>query len=325
MKHACNIPGILISYCICFLLLWPGDGRGQESAPEVTPTDVYYTAKAIDASLSAAHGLISDFNRKRISNNIRPRNSYQKLLSVADEFNFLYNNAIDPARLEEARNVDALNTGPAELFHVLLLIREVLVAKNQFIPWAGQRIPKTPSDVTQMLRQISSHLVELALKRGLDTDWASAAYVYDAIVKDLLPGVQAAADEAGLRYEPFAFPRQPVRDVIPLNTLRLLQRIYYNISRFYSQKLTYFPLLLIPVNDCDEVTAADVFDLIKAVSAEIKAMGGSISPSPEMLRQYGEWRKNKSEIVPGDVFRLLQYLLVLSEQLADKNTEEAKP
>ena len=58
------------------------------------------------------------------------------------------------------------NAKPADVYRVLSLIKDVLVAKNNFIEFTGLRGPKTPNDVFQMMRQISMHHHEIAKKKN---------------------------------------------------------------------------------------------------------------------------------------------------------------
>ncbi|MDM8552626.1 hypothetical protein QUF72_21260 [Desulfobacterales bacterium HSG2] len=289
-----------------------------EEPETITPTDVYYLAKSIDDSLVAMYGLTSEFNKKRLSNNIRPRNVYEKLLSVADEFNLIHGNVIDRSRLNAAREVDILTTKPRDPYRILSLIKDYLVLQNKFLEHTESRTPKTPSDVAHLLRQISYHHVEIARKKGMVTNWSTPGQVYDAIVKDILPVVKGVANEAGLEYDDYPFPKQPLTGVIPLNVSKLLQHLYKNISEHYKTRGWYDPLVLIEINDCDDISPGDSFDFVKVISAEFKAMSGNKRLSSQTAERYRVWKDSKERIVPGDVYRLLQYNYILSKRALKK-------
>jgi len=288
---------------------------------DIMPTDIYYLAKSIDDSLISAYGLTSIFEKKMLSSNIRPRNSYQKLLSLADEFNLLHNNAISKAKLDAARQVDTLATKPGDLYNVLSLIKNHLVRKDMFFESAEMRSPKTPSDVTHMLRQISFHHIEIAEMKNIPYDWSTPAQVYDAVMRDILPVVTGVADEAGVEYEPYPFPRQPEKGVIPRNITKIIQHIYGNIAQYYKKKGNYDSLVLIEVSDCDDISPGDSFDLVKAISAELRAMSGDRQPDTKVLDRYKTWKASKEKIGPGDVYRLLQHIYILSKTILEHSAK----
>ena len=166
-----------------------------------------------------------------------------------------------------------------------------------------------------MLRQITWHHIQIAEQKGIVTDWAAVPRVYDAVVKNLLPAAQAIAVDAGVAYQNYPFPRQPVHDVMPRHIYKLISHIYNNIARYYRQTTDYEPIALLEVNDCDEVSPADVFDLIEIVAAELNAEIG-IKPLPAAtLEQYAAWREKQETIVPGHTFRLGQYIYILTKRV----------
>ncbi len=309
---------VIITFSILIILL-PGTPGPYafESGGKITPVDVFYLAKSIDDSLISLYDLRYEFKKKKLSNNIRPRNSYQKLLTLADEFNLLHYNAIDRAKLDRARKVDVVNTRPADLYNVLSLIKGYLDSRGAYIEHTGERLSKTPSDVTHMLRQISYHHIEIAKQKNIPMNWSTPPQVYEAIMQDILPVVHTVAEEVGYKHNPFDFPIQPVKEIVPRNLTKLLQNIYKNISAYYINKEGYDPLVLIEVNDCDDIEPGDSFDLIKAISAELKAMSGTMTLDSETAARYGRWKNAKSTIAPGDVYRLLQYNYILSKRILE--------
>jgi hypothetical protein len=142
------------------------------------------------------------------------------------------------------------------------------------------------------------------------------------VVKNFLPAAQAMADEAGVSYQDYPFPRQPVHDVAPRNIYKLLSHIYDNIARYYQVKHDYDPLEFLEVNDCDEISPADVFDLIQIVTAELKAEIEFPPLAAATAGQYAAWREKQDAIVPGHTFRLGQYLYMLTKRVRETTREE---
>jgi hypothetical protein len=292
-------------------------GPAAQAWGDITPTDVYYLAKSADDSLISMYELSSELTKKRISNNLRPRNVYQKVLSVADEFNFLHPNALDSLKLSEANNLDMSRTGPSDVHKILGLIKDYLKAKGSFIENFETRNPKTPNDVFQMLRQISMHHHEIVRKKGLITDWAKPERVYEAVVANVLPVTQDLAAKEKVAYKSFAFPKQAVSGVIPRYVYKLLYHMYQNLSDYYMNKGGYDPIILEQVNDCDKISPEDVFDLTLILAAELKAKGGKKTLGRETAAQYKSWKEGKEKIVPGDVFRLIQHNFILSKKILE--------
>lgn len=286
------------------------------AAQEITPTDVWYLAKSIDDSLVRMYDLKESFNKKLISNALRPRNVFQKALDVADKINTLHNNAIERSKLIEAAKVTDMNrTKPGDVHEVLSLIKAHLVQKDAFTEYTGEKNSKSPSDVFQMMRQISLHCYEIAKQKGIVTNWATAAQVYEAVVTNLLPAVQAMADEAGIKYQDYLFPRQAISGVVPRYVYKLLYHVYNNISKYYMYKGNYEPLSFTEVNDCDDISPADVFDLAQIIAAELKANIGVRPLKSETATRYAAWKSSHEEILPGHVFRLIQYNFILSKSI----------
>jgi len=295
-------------------ILSAAEAQNTETWKTITPTDVYYLAKTIDNSLVSVYDLTSVLEKKRISNNLRPRNVYQKALSVAEEFNLLHGNIINQANLNDAYNIDMAKSKPEDVYKVLSLMSDVLTSKNSFTEITETKTPKVPSDVFQMMRQISMHHHEIAKKKNIQTIWATPAQVYDAVVKNIMPVSYSIAKETGKEYEAFLFPKQPMSGVIPRNVYNLLYHLYNNIAAYYTGKGEYDPVILEKINDCDETSPADVFDLTQIISAELKAKSGNKSLDSESIARYNKWKEGKDKILPGDTFRLLQYNFILTKR-----------
>ena len=187
-----------------------------QTPQEITPTEVYYLAKSLDRSLERMYSISDEpFLKKRISENLRPRNVYQKALSVVEEFRVLHPDAFDVDVLTADQQVEASQTKPKDVYNLLRTIGDYLAARGLLVEVDEIRENKVPSDVYQMLRQITWHHIQIAEHKGIVTDWAVVPRVYDAVVKNFLPAAQSMADEAGVSYQDYPFPRQPVSDVTP--------------------------------------------------------------------------------------------------------------
>jgi len=284
---------------------------------EITPTEVYYLAKSIDDSLVKKYQLEGTYEKKRISNNLRPRNVFEKVLDFSEKFNTLHDQAIDRNKLAGVSKVaDISRTVPADVYAVLNVIKEYMAAEGFFTEYSGEKSPKVPGDVFYLMRQLSWRCSEIAKKKGIVTNWASPAQVYESAVTTLLPSVQAMAGEAGLKYEDYPFPRQPVSGVLPRYNYNLMYHVYNNISKYYMYKKgNYEPVVFLEVNDCDDISPADVFDLTQIVVSELKANIGIRTLSPEIAANYARWKESHAEILSGHVFRLIQYNFILSKKV----------
>lgn len=285
---------------------------------EITPTEVYYLAKSLDASLERMYSISDEpFLKKRISENLRPRNVYQKALSVVEEFRVLHPDAVAMEELTAAQRVDASQTTPSDVYNLLSKIADYFAVRGMLVEIEDIREKKVPSDVYQMLRQLTWHHIQIAEHKDIVTDWAAVPRVYEAVVKNFLPAAQSMADESGVSYQDYPFPRQPVHDVAPRNIYKLISHIYGNIARYYQLKHEYDPIELLEVNDCDEISPTDVFDLIQIVVAELKAEIGVKPLAATTAEQYAAWRERQDSIVPGHTFRLGQYIYILTKRVLE--------
>ena len=306
---------------IMFITLLSAAHVSRASEGQTTPVDVYYLAKSIDDSLVSVYGLPHEFRKKKLSSNTRPRNNYHQAVSMTEEFNLLHPGAIDSGKLSEVRQIDVLKARPSDIFAMLSLIKDYLVSAGHYTEYHGERTPKVPSDVNYMLRQISHHHLEIARQKKIQTNWSTPERVYDAIMNEILPVVHQIAEDVGYPYKAYEFPMQPVRGILPLNITELLQHIYANLSSHYIKSIEYEPLILTEANECDEITSGDSFDLIKAISPELRAMAGKMTLDSDTAVKYERWRQSKSEIVTGDIFRLLQYVYILSEKILESKIQ----
>ncbi len=316
MKNRQKCFAVVVMFFL-FSALFPAVSFGQTSE-EITFTDVYYLAKSIDDSLVQMYQLTGKLNKKRISNNLRVRNVYMKALSVAEEFNDLHANALNNLALSEAYSIDINQAKPANVYAILSLIKDYLISKDKFAESAEDKTAKTPNDVFQMTRQISLHHTETAGKMNMKTEWGTPAQVYETVVTGIMPAVEGIADEAGIKHNEFSFPKQPVSGVKPRNVYHLLTQVYKNISGYYMNRGGYDPIVPETINDCDDISPADVFDLAGIISAELKARTGNKALNAKTAGSYSRWKESKDKIVPGDVFRLIQYNFILSKNVLKK-------
>ncbi len=326
MKSSCMINGFDckgISVILLLSALFVMTVSGTGAAGEITSTEVYYLVKAVDDSLVRMYQLEGAFEKKRISSNIRPRNVFEKVIDLTEKFDMLHNHAIGRDRLAELSKVsDMSRIVPADVYAVMSLMKDYMAKEGTFTEYTGEKSPKVPSDVFHLMRQLSWRCSEIAKKKGIATDWATPAQVYESVVTTLLPAVQAMAGEASLKYEDYPFPRQPVSGVVPRYVYNLLYHTYSNISKYYMYKKgNYEPVVFLEVNDCDDISPADVFDLTQVIVSELKANIGVKTLSPETAAAYAKWKESHAEILPGHVFRLIQYNYVLSKKVLEGKSE----
>ncbi len=112
----------------------------------------------------------------------------------------------------------------------------------------------------------------------------------------------------------FLFLNSRCTGIMPRNVYNLLFHLYVNISKYYINKGEYDPIILEKMNDCDEISPADVFDLTQVIAAELKAKSGNKTLDSESMTNYTRWKEGKDKIVPGDVFRLIQYNFILTKR-----------
>ena len=74
--------------------------------------------------------------------------------------------------------------------------------------------------------------------------------------------------------------------VVPRNIYKILSQIYRNIARYYMRTGDYDPLDLSEMNECDEITPADVFDLVQVITAELKVKVGAKSLDSDSASRY---------------------------------------
>ena len=83
-----RVVSMLIFVLFQFLIF--GTAFGQR-----TPTDVFYLGKGIDQSIVKPNRLTSVFRKERLSDNLNPRNVFQRAIFLVEEFNTIYENVAD--------------------------------------------------------------------------------------------------------------------------------------------------------------------------------------------------------------------------------------
>lgn len=284
-----------------------------------SPAYSYYQAAEIIESYKKMFGIEDTFQKKMISRNLRPTHVYERTLEMMEEFAALFPDAISKDQREQAYTVNPDEATSVETTYILNFIKTELKRQGTYEPYYELRSPKTPSDVYQIMRKLGWFHRQIAAQRGIETDWDRVERVYTTVVVKLLPSVYAIADDAEVSYQPYAFPRQPSRGVRSRNIYKLVIALYDNIMQAYAlqQQTSENIVQFVEVNDCDEITPADVFDLEQIVAAELRLFNPELQPSEQLLERFETWKASQTKLAPGHTFRLLQHLYLLTEQVLE--------
>ncbi|MEM9398573.1 MAG: hypothetical protein AAF984_00035 [Verrucomicrobiota bacterium] len=274
----------------------------------VKPTDVYYLTLGIDESLKAAYGLDSEYKAQPITLNAKPRNVYHKALAVVEEFAALHPGSIDLVRYKKLQGLDSDEIKPSHVYEVLTLIKNYFTYKQAFKEYQGPRESKAPSHVFQKLREVSYHHLEIAKQKDMKMNWATPGRVFEANIAEVVPLLYSLAKEVGVPYQRYGFPMRGQQDIKPRHVYKLLQMTYKKLATYYQNTSGYQPIVLDEIKNLDGVTPADVFDLTKILTAELKVLRGGVNAfDMELSLKYSEWKESKSKIAPGDVYPLVQH------------------
>ena len=281
-----------------------------------TPAYSYYLAENILRSYQQMFQLQDDFQKKAISNNLRPRNVYERTLGVMEEFDTLFPGVITQQQRDSAYAVNADKATPKEISGILSLILNELEKQNALVEYSGLRSAKTPNDVYQIMRKIGWFHRKIAVQQNLETNWDSVDRVYETVVYKFLPVVYAIANKKGLEYKSYAFPRQPSRQVKPRNIYKLVIALYKQIVQYdaFHGDEAVESVQFVEVNDCDDISPADVFDLEQVVAAELRLKHPGLQVSGQLDSRFNSWRSSQDKLAPGHTFRLLQHLYILIER-----------
>ena len=300
------------------LLLWGNTVLSvyTSASTEIAPTDVWNLAKSIDDSIQRRYDIDSSYNKNYLTYSAKPRNVFQRVIFLAEEYNVIHPDGVDLSEVEKARKKEAEDIRPQDVYNVLLLIKESLVAENHWVEMTGMEGEKEPSDVYQMLRQISYHLSQAAEQLGLPA-WAIPARVYEANCVQVLPMLMSAVTAAaGKKPDPFQFPKSAMRGIRPIDIFWLQRMIYQDIGEFYKKQKSYEPIKFEDPRHLNRITPADVFDLTQVIIGELKVLLGDTQElDSEIANRYAKWRTEKQHVLPGDVYHLVRYNLRLASLL----------
>lgn len=281
-----------------------------------TPAYSYYLAEGIMQSYQTLFQIADTFQKKPMSANLIPRHVFARTLETLEEFETLYPGVISTQQHDAAQAIDLEKATPTEITGILNLIRVELERQGTFREYDGPRSAKIPSEVYQQLRKLGWFHRQIAIQRRIETTWDTVDLVYNTVVREILLTVYALADASKTVYTPYAFPKQPSRDIQPRHIYKLVVALYNNVMRYDSLRGDVAETVkFTEINDCDEITPADVFDLEQIVAAEFTHKYPNLSPSAEIFSNFTSWRAAQEKLAPGHTFRLLQHLFLLTEDL----------
>ncbi len=289
---------------------------GPPLLAQITPSDVYYLARDIDRNLLRIFNhRVANFDKTPLSDNIKPRNVYQKACYIAEEYGVLQPNAISSEKVAELLNRDSSNIGPGDVYGVLSLIQKDLQRRNR---WREDeevtKTSKTPSEVFQMLRKLSLHNLQIARKRDLQVDWASPARVYHLNVTHVMPILRTFGDSSGFKSEAFQFPAEAAADVKPRHIFAFQSTLYREMGEHFKAENGYQPVLFRDYTKMKNIDPGDVFDLTLIVLGELRALMQNATLDQSSAQAYNDWRAAKDKVGPGDVYHLLRYNFFVAVQ-----------
>ena len=313
---------LMVGFALCLSSSFV-NAQDRYSGIEIgTPAYSYYLAENILRSYEQMFQIQDNFQKKAISNNLRPRNVYERTLGVMEEFDTLFPGVITQQQRDAAYAVDADKAGPKEISGILMLMLHELERQNALVEYSGPRSAKTPNDVYQIMRKIGWYHRKIASQRELKTNWDSVDRVYETVVYKFLPTVYAIADERELSYESYAFPMQPSQQVKPRNIYKLVVALYQQIVQYDAlhEGEALEAVQFVAITDCDEISPADVFDLGQIVAAELRLTHPHLQISGQLDSRFSSWRAAQDKLLPGHTFRLLQHLYITIERSVQETT-----
>ncbi len=293
-----------------------GNAEGADNK-KVTPTDVYYLLKSVDESIMNDNGLSSEFTKQPLSLNINPRNVFQKLVNVIAEFNTLYPKSVSNKLVSIKVGNVGNNPLASDVYGIVSLMKEALNKKNAFNMTTDEISPKNPSDVFQLLRQLSVHIGEASDKKGVNVkSFWSAARVYEANYLVFLAGVQKLAKDHGIGYAKYTHPTMPESGKKPKDVFSKITSSHNRLSSYYV-KITngsYTSVALEDIVDKGSITPVDVFDLVQIAIGELKYISGEVAHGRAEKFQYNSWAKS-TKVQPGHVYVLVSYIESITKTL----------
>ncbi len=294
-----------------------------DSADEITSTDVYYLLKSIDDSLVEMHELYTEFDKEQFANNNKLNSNFQRAIKLAEEFSYLHTNVFGQSsisrkqlqRLEKEANYAHIQ--PEDVYDVISIIKNVLLSGGNFIEYKGERKEKTPSDVYQMMRQTAySHL--LIFNKRNPIPWNKPERVYEANFFEIYPMLIKIVREKGHVPEIFSFPQKPATGILPRDVYNAEIYLYDLVQKYLTSKMSnYEPVYIVQTKYLTKIEPSDVFDLAQIIIAELKSVSGNPQKlDRQTLSRYYSWKSDKlHNIIPGDVYNLVQYNISLLESL----------
>lgn len=308
---------VVCLYLSCLAMwTWPaGAGAEGENAGPGTSAHDFYIAQGIIDTYSAMFDIRNEFQRKPISDNLNSRNVFPRALAALDEFNALFPDVIHRTNIDAAHAVGLDKAGPMEIMAVLTLMQEALAQQTAFQEYTGTKTSKSSSELYQILRELGWFHREIAKKKRMTVTWDKVERVYETVITGLLPSVYKAAETRSVRHENYPFPKQPVDNVTPHNIYKLITVLYNDLMSLQPRDGARDAVRILPVNDCDTVTPAEVFDLEQVVVAELAARDPSLTVPRNIGEAYAEWKKGRDKLAPGHTFRLLQHLYDIIKEI----------
>lgn len=292
-----------------------GEGEYEGTAID-KPAFSYYLVQGIIDTYRTRFGIADRFDRRPISDTLKTRNVYHRAVAALEEFATLFPDTISPGRIDGFRAINPNHATSNEVAYILILMRDALREDGFFNEYLNFRTSKTPSDVYQIMRKLGWFHREIAHHQGLEITWDKVDRVYETVVRDFMPTIYRLADEREIPYQSYPFPEQPVADVMPYNIYKLILVIYENVLTTRSEAwLQQNAVRFAPINDCDVITPAEVFDMEQVVAAEFRALFPQEWLSHLIEQRYLEWRSEREALVSGHTFRLLQHLYGITKAL----------
>lgn len=290
----------------------------------ITPTDVYYLAKSIDNSLITKYSLHSKFIRPLITNNANPRNVYQKAISLAEEFAQIHpkifgENPLNLGALNSLKQYAGDNIQPKHVYSVVHLTKQQLILEGSYIEYLGVKEEKTPSDVFQMLRQISFHHIEIIQQQSA-LKWNKPVRVFEINLFEIYPLLHHIAKNNNIDLKDYSFPLKSTENIRPIDVYRAQLELHGLLEKYYFlKKQDYKPVEFLTPSDNNNINPGDVYDLSRIILGEFKSFeGGSGKLKKEVSVQYYNWKNKKGSIVPGDVYNLVQYNVFILKKILSK-------
>ena len=285
--------------------------HAQEPAADmvITPTDVYYLAESINASLMATYGVADDFSAEWISRNLKPANVLLRTKWIVRSASVaLEGFDITQGEAKEVLDAEPNPVKPGHVYSTLGALRSFLESKNAYAEHQGKQITRTPSDVYHNVRRLSHTLANISRKNGNKPFWQIPAGPYQIQAEEIMPYVETLVQRKGSNANEFLFPKEAVAGVKPQHIYIANRALYRNISAM--APAGFKPVVFEEVKGLGAIGPDDVFDLCIVIASEIRIMAGAektIHPANEA--NYKQWKTQVPMIKPGHVYSITQFNL----------------